>query len=88
MAKNYKTILQEDDCAPDAFEYFEEKFIKEVGMSVKDFKDKSKMTDCGDTFIYEFGNYKLINEIGNHTLKKDLSDKIKQWKDNKRTGII
>ena len=81
--KKYKIILQEDDCAPDAFEYFEKEFKKKVGMDVKQFKQKAKMIDNDDTIIYELDNFRLKNEIGIHTLQRDLSEEISDWKSKK-----
>lgn len=72
---NYNNILQEDDCAPDGFEYFQDIFLKEiVGFSIKDFKENADIReDLGDTVIYYYGNYALANEIGIHSLYKKKS---------------
>lgn len=72
---NYKSsevrtkILEEDDCAPDAREYFKSAFLKEVGMNLAQFKSSAKViTDLGDTMVYENDEYELRDEIGIHTL--------------------
>jgi hypothetical protein len=50
-----KYILEEDECAPDAREYFEKEMLKKFGITVKDFKEKGVKTEDG----YEYNGFIL-----------------------------
>lgn len=54
-------ILQQDDRAPDALEYFEREFIKLTGQSLTDFKDGAARidTDEGEHIEWCGGEFKL-----------------------------
>jgi len=58
----YKTILVEDECAPDALEFFKKEFEEIVGESLKEFiesSDKSQGTEYSSVCIK--GKYKLTH---------------------------
>ena len=54
-----KKIIQEDDCAPDAFEYFNIKFQEITGMDVYEFQEKAERNDDEMTIRYVLGKYIL-----------------------------
>lgn len=56
-----KTIIQQDDCAPDALQTFEEEFIKIVGENRNAFIKTAKhyTPDNGYTSYHTKGNYEL-----------------------------
>ncbi len=43
-------LFQQDDCAPDSLEYFENKLYEEVGFSLAEFKYQGEFT-CGLNFM-------------------------------------
>ena len=60
MGNNLKLILQEDDCAPDAIEYFGHEFERITGLTVDEFKKKSFRAPLQDAFIYSHKGYRLM----------------------------
>lgn len=60
--KKYKIILQQDDCAPDSREIFDREFIEYLGVPLEFFTNSRVPIDNGDTFIYLYGDYRIINE--------------------------
>lgn len=50
-----KILFQEDDCAPDALEYFEEKMQSLLHLSIKEFQNiaQAKSYDTGTDWSYE-----------------------------------
>lgn len=60
----FKTIIQQDECAPDSNQYFNEEFLKHFGVSLEKFLEGIVPLDLGDTLIYLKGDYKISNEIG------------------------
>ena len=50
-----KVILIEDDCAPDAYEYFVEEMKQKYSLTPENFKKLGKKIEFG----YELGNYRL-----------------------------
>ncbi len=48
-------LLLEDDCAPDAREYFEKRLLEKFGLTMKDFFEKGEKIEFG----YKLGEYKL-----------------------------
>lgn len=57
-----KLICQEDDCAPDAYEYFAKEFEKHVGTSLITWKLSSEPFEDEDMISYQDDNWRL--EIG------------------------
>lgn len=53
-------LFQEDDCAPDAYEYFCKKFKAEVGMEFQEWKI-GKLID--DEYIISYENEMYLAEI-------------------------
>lgn len=49
--ENKKIILQQDDCAPDSYEYFEKDFKRITGLSVNEFRNIGKELN-EDVIIY------------------------------------
>lgn len=43
--QGYTRVLCEDECAPDAREYFSKYMIKETGFNLNQFKEKANFTD-------------------------------------------
>lgn len=69
--KKYITIIQEDECAPDARQYFEVKLIEMTGLTIREFKGGSNVVeDLYDSFVYKNGEFELVDEIGIHKLRK------------------
>lgn len=67
----YIILLQEDDCAPDARAYFKNELLEKFGETIEGFKEKSRSTqDIGDTFIYRYNQYELVDEIGVYCYRK------------------
>lgn len=66
IIKKYKTIIQQDDCMSkkDSSELFNKEFTEHFGMTVEEVTKPIIPIDAGDTFIYLFGDYKILNEIG------------------------
>lgn len=54
-----KTIIQQDDCAPDALQFFDEEFNKIVGESRNDFMKTAKLYSNCYTSCYTKGDYEL-----------------------------
>jgi hypothetical protein len=52
-------ILTEDDCAPDAREFFDKDFLKMMGISRADFTKAAKDVSGVDSFEYRLGVYHL-----------------------------
>tara|TARA_Y100000310_G_C20701703_1_gene830599 strand:- start:4910 stop:5140 length:231 start_codon:yes stop_codon:yes gene_type:complete len=53
-------LLQEDDCAPDAREYFEKDFVTIMGMNVRDFCNIATKQDTPEDIVkYVWGDYYL-----------------------------
>ncbi len=46
-------LLLEDDCAPDAREYFEKRLLEKFGLTMKDFFEKGEKIEFG----YKLGEY-------------------------------
>jgi hypothetical protein len=47
-------FLVQDECAPDAMEYFEKEFIEKMGMTVKEFKAKALKIEVDDGYGFEW----------------------------------
>jgi hypothetical protein len=60
----FKTILQQDECADNSGQYFNEQFLKHFGVSLSKFIEGIVPIDLGDTYIYLKGDYKISNEVG------------------------
>ena len=60
-------LFQEDDCAPDAYEYFCKKFKAEVGIEFKDWK-------AGRTNISEDAPYETILQDDTYKVSIDAGD--------------
>ena len=56
-------LVQEDDCAPDALEYFEKELIKLTGANVKTFREAStkNLNEFGDEVSYMWLNFELTS---------------------------
>lgn len=52
-------ILQQDDTAPDALEYFQEQLIRETGLSLWDFQQKAFRADFPMGMIWSHKGYRL-----------------------------
>ena len=64
-----KLLLEEDDCAPDSFEYFSTKFKEIVGESVNDFSKKSSQSINGVSITYKKGEFILTLSGDDRTFK-------------------
>ena len=68
-------ILEQDDCAPDSLEYFQEKFKEIVGMDLKTFKEESISVTTNYTFFYKLNEFELrFNEEGYRLFLDIFSD--------------
>ena len=47
-------ILQQDDCAPDALDTFEEAFKTKFGFTFQDFKKKAKRESSDDEYMMTY----------------------------------
>lgn len=54
-----KVIAQEDDCAPDALEYFNKSMAKETGMNVEEFKAKAIKVEFKMGYEYTYREFAL-----------------------------
>ena len=57
-----KYLLIEDECAPDAREFFEKEFKEKVGVSLQEFREKAvreKNKDDGYSVVYIYVGFKL-----------------------------
>ncbi len=52
-------FFQQDDTAPDSLEFFERDFMKELGMTIQEFKDNAKIETCNIGFSWTIGEYCL-----------------------------
>jgi hypothetical protein len=64
VISKYRTIIQQDDCAPDAGQQFEKEFSELFGRTISSITDCIVPVDLGDTFVYLWGNFRISNEIG------------------------
>lgn len=73
-----KIILQEDDCAPDAYQYFENEFIKETKMPILEFKRIAFKAKFKQGWIWRHKGYELSIFYYHlyHCLKKDNNPQI------------
>jgi hypothetical protein len=52
-------LFQQDDCAPDSMEYFEEQLVKEIGINSYKFKLDAKFKEADMTLSWELNGYLL-----------------------------
>lgn len=57
--EKYKKVLEEDECAPDAGEYFEKEMKEKYSLSFDDFKTVDSGDDSCIMKMAEDGKYKL-----------------------------
>jgi len=62
----HKPLLIEDECAPDAREYFEKDLVAMTGFTINDFREKGKKLDTDDmTVFYALDQYILESYADN-----------------------
>ena len=66
----YLTIIEEDECAPDAKQYFHKQFEEHFGMNINQYIAGRTFIDYGDTKVYDISPYRIINEIGRWIVQK------------------
>ncbi len=54
-----KIIISEDDCVPDAFEYFDKQMIKYTGMSTGEFKKAAVKVNFNMGYEWRYGKFTL-----------------------------
>ncbi|MBJ7265555.1 hypothetical protein [Idiomarina abyssalis] len=52
-------ILQQDECAPDSLEHFEEQMKAKLGMSIEEFKLEAAHTSSNDCEMWMLSGYRL-----------------------------
>ena len=55
-----KLLCSEDDCAPDAYEYFAKEFEKLVGISIYEFKNTVTVIETNYDIIWNNERYRLV----------------------------
>jgi hypothetical protein len=56
-----RELIQQDNCAPDAFESFEEEFVKITGMTVENFKSVATKKFKDDECCWYFAGFALYH---------------------------
>ena len=62
METKYKTLFAQDECAPDAKQYFDKQFEDYFGMSLPQYIEGITPVDGGDIFTYHKHPYRLLHE--------------------------
>ena len=56
-------LLMEDDCAPDAREYFDEKFFDIIGKTRREFENSCERVETDDEMMISWSDGKYLLEI-------------------------
>ena len=58
-----RLLAEEDDCAPDALEYFEQELVKHTSATIKGFKEVSnrRLNEFEDEVSYVFLHFELTS---------------------------
>jgi len=70
----YKTLFEEDDCAPDAKKYFHAQFQMYFKAPLKQYLlGITEISEGDDVVYYDIYPHRIINEIGRWIVQKDIN---------------